>query len=52
LLRNTCKPVAGAAAENARDAGYIIDMAAACAGGREALRQRPCLTLAVSPVSP
>lgn len=52
MLRNTRKPVAGAAAENPRDAGYIIEMAAACAGGPEALRQRPCLTLAVSPVSP
>jgi trimethylamine---corrinoid protein Co-methyltransferase len=52
MLRNTRKPVAGAAAENPRDAGYIIEMAAACAGGAEALRQRPCLTLAVSPVSP
>ncbi len=52
LLRNTHKPVSGAAAENPRDAGYIIEMAAACAGGLEALRQRPSLTLAVSPVSP
>jgi trimethylamine--corrinoid protein Co-methyltransferase len=52
MLRNTRKPVAGAAAENPRDAGTIIEMAAACAGGMEALRRRPCLTLAVSPVSP
>lgn len=52
LLRNTSKPVAGAAAENPRDAKIIIEMAAACAGGPEALRRRPCLTLAVSPVSP
>ena len=48
MLRNTRKPVAGAAAENPRDARAIIAMAAACAGGAEALRQRPCLTLAVS----
>lgn len=52
MLRNTSKPVAGAAAENPRDAKNIIEMAAACAGGAEALRRRPCLTLAVSPVSP
>jgi trimethylamine---corrinoid protein Co-methyltransferase len=52
MLRNTRKPVAGAAAENPQDARIIIEMAAACAGGMEALRQRPCLTLAVSPVSP
>jgi trimethylamine---corrinoid protein Co-methyltransferase len=52
MLRNTRKPVAGAAAENPQDARAIIEMAAACAGGAEALRQRPCLTLAVSPVSP
>jgi len=52
MLRNTRKPVAGPGAENAKDANYIIEMAAACVGGREALRQRPCMTLAVSPVSP
>jgi len=52
MLRNTRKPVAGAAAENPQDARAIIEMAAVCAGGAEALRQRPCLTLAVSPVSP
>ena len=52
MLRNTRKPVAGAAAENPQDARAIIEMAAACAGGAEALRRRPCLTLAVSPVSP
>jgi trimethylamine--corrinoid protein Co-methyltransferase len=52
MLRNTRKPVAGAAAENPHDARAIIEMAAACAGGAEALRERPCLTLAVSPVSP
>ena len=52
LLRNTRKPVSGPAAENPDDARVIIEMAAACAGGMEALRQRPFLTLAVSPVSP
>ena len=52
MLRNTQKPVSGAAAENPHDAATIIEMAAACAGSAEALRERPCLTLAVSPVSP
>jgi trimethylamine---corrinoid protein Co-methyltransferase len=52
LLRNTSKPVSGAAAENPDDARVIIEMAAACAGGMDALRIRPFLTLAVSPVSP
>jgi trimethylamine--corrinoid protein Co-methyltransferase len=52
LLRNTRKPVSGPAAENPDDARAIIEMAAACAGGMEALRRRPSLTLAVSPVSP
>lgn len=52
MLRNTRKPVSGAAAENPDDARAIIELAAACAGGIDALRLRPCLTLAVSPVSP
>jgi trimethylamine---corrinoid protein Co-methyltransferase len=52
MLRNTRKPVSGAAAENPDDARAIVAMAAACAGGIEALRRRPCLTLSVSPVSP
>ena len=52
MLRNTRKPVSGAAAESPDDARVIIEMAAACAGGMDALRRRPSLTLAVSPVSP
>lgn len=52
MLRNTRKPVSGAAAESPEDARTIIEMAAVCAGGRDALRARPFLTLAVSPVSP
>ncbi|MGE5601887.1 MAG: trimethylamine methyltransferase family protein [Nitrososphaerales archaeon] len=52
MLHNTRKPVSGAAAENPDDAATIVEMAAACAGGLDALRKRPCLTLSVSPVSP
>ncbi|MCU0508453.1 MAG: trimethylamine methyltransferase family protein [Anaerolineae bacterium] len=52
MLRNTRKPVSGAAAESPDDARTIIEMAAACAGGLAALRERPFLTLSVSPVSP
>jgi trimethylamine---corrinoid protein Co-methyltransferase len=52
MLRNTRKPVSGAAAENPDDAAAIVEMAAACAGGMDALRRRPSLSLSVSPVSP
>ncbi len=52
MLRNTRKPVSSAAIDKPEDVHYVIDMAAACCGGREAFRQRPNMTISVSPVSP
>jgi trimethylamine---corrinoid protein Co-methyltransferase len=51
-LRNTRKPTASPAAENPDEVCYAVEMAAACAGGIEALRKGPNLIIAVSPVSP
>jgi len=39
-------------AENGKNANFVIDMAAAIAGGREKLRERPFLTLCMCPNSP
>ena len=52
MLRNTTKPVTAAAAENAQEVRYKIEMAAACCGGMEAYRKRPTMSVSVSPVSP
>lgn len=51
-LRNTRKPVSAAAAEKPEDVRYTVEMAAACCGGMEAFRQRPTISISVSPVSP
>ena len=51
-LRNSRKPTASPASENANEVRYSVEMAAACAGGLEALRKGPNLIIAVSPVSP
>jgi trimethylamine--corrinoid protein Co-methyltransferase len=52
MLRNTRKPVSAAAIDNPRDVPYLIEMAAACCGGRESFRQRPTMSISISPVSP
>ena len=39
-------------AENGKNADYVIDMAAAIAGGRDKLRERPFVTLCICPNSP
>ena len=39
-------------AENGKNANLVIDMAAAIAGGRDRLRERPILTLCICPNSP
>lgn len=39
-------------AENGKNANLVIDIAAAIAGGREKLRERPFLTLCICPNSP
>ena len=52
MLRNTRKPVSAAAIERPEDVPYVVEMAAACCGGMEAFRQRPTMSISVSPVSP
>jgi len=51
VFRNTAKH-AILDAENGKNANLVIDMAAAIAGGREKLRERPFLTLCICPTSP
>ncbi|GAB4544578.1 MAG: trimethylamine methyltransferase family protein [Anaerolineae bacterium] len=52
MLRNTRKPVSAAAVDKARDVPYLVEMAAACCGGLDTFRQRPNMSISVSPVSP
>jgi trimethylamine--corrinoid protein Co-methyltransferase len=52
MLRYTSKPVSSAAIDKPQDVGYVTEMAAACCGGMDAFRQKPNLTISVSPVSP
>jgi trimethylamine--corrinoid protein Co-methyltransferase len=52
MLRNTRKPFSSAAIDHPEDVPYVVEMAAACCGGREAYRQRPNMYISVSPVSP
>jgi trimethylamine--corrinoid protein Co-methyltransferase len=52
MLRNTRKPVSSAAIDKPEYVPYVVEMAAACCGGMEAFRQRPNITISVSPVSP
>jgi trimethylamine--corrinoid protein Co-methyltransferase len=52
LLRHTRKPVSSAAVEKPEQVPLVVEMAAACAGGMQAFRQRPTMSISVSPVSP
>ena len=52
MLRNTNKPVSSAAIDKAEDVAYVVEMAAACCGGVDAYREKPNITISVSPVSP
>ncbi|HSR34238.1 MAG TPA: trimethylamine methyltransferase family protein [Anaerolineae bacterium] len=52
MLRNTRKPLSSAAIDKPEDVPYVVEMAAACCGGLEAFRERPNMTISVSPVSP
>ena len=52
VLRNTRKPILSAGAESAADVRYMVAMAEACVGGRDAFRRCPTLSIMVSPVSP
>jgi trimethylamine--corrinoid protein Co-methyltransferase len=51
-LRNTRKPVSSAAIDKPEYVDYVVEMAVACCGGMEAYRERPSMTISVSPVSP
>ncbi|NOZ71752.1 MAG: trimethylamine--corrinoid methyltransferase, partial [Chloroflexi bacterium] len=45
-------PVSSAAIDKPRDVPYVVEMAAACCGGMEAFRERPNMSISISPVSP
>jgi trimethylamine--corrinoid protein Co-methyltransferase len=51
-LQNTSKHVQGVTVQSAEDAGVQIELAALAAGGREALRQRPLLSIISCPIAP
>jgi trimethylamine--corrinoid protein Co-methyltransferase len=51
-LQNTSKHVQGVTVQSAEDAGVQIELAALVAGGREALRSRPLLSIISCPVAP
>jgi trimethylamine--corrinoid protein Co-methyltransferase len=52
LLRHTRKPILAPPAENPDDVRYIVELAAACCGGMDKFRERPTISIMVSPVSP
>ncbi len=52
MLRHTHKPIAGAAVENPTEVRYMIELASACCGGKEAFRARPTIPILASPISP
>jgi trimethylamine--corrinoid protein Co-methyltransferase len=51
-LRNTRKPTSPAVPDKPEYVEYAVQMAAACCGGMEAYRERPSMSISVSPVSP
>jgi trimethylamine--corrinoid protein Co-methyltransferase len=51
-LQNTSKHVQGVTVQSAEDAGVQIELAALAAGGREALRRRPLLSIISCPIAP
>jgi trimethylamine--corrinoid protein Co-methyltransferase len=52
MLHHTRKPIAGAAVENPTDVRYMVALASACCGGKEAFRARPTIPILASPISP
>jgi trimethylamine:corrinoid methyltransferase-like protein len=52
MLHHTSKPIGGAAVENPTDVRYMIELASACCGGKEAFRARPTIPILASPISP
>lgn len=51
MFRNTTKPVR-VAVESGDEVRYVLEVAAAVHGGRDALRSRPQIQVSVSPLSP
>ena len=51
-LRHSRKPVMCAAVDKPEQVPFMVELAAACCGGLEQFRQRPTMSIAVSPVSP
>jgi trimethylamine--corrinoid protein Co-methyltransferase len=52
MLRHTRKPISSAPIEKPEHVPYVVDMAAACCGGMDVFRERPTMSISVSPVSP
>jgi trimethylamine--corrinoid protein Co-methyltransferase len=52
MLHHTRKPIAGAAVENPTEVRYIMELAFACCGGKEAFRAHPTVPIMASPISP
>ena len=52
MLHHTHKPIGGAAVENPTEVRYMIELASACCGGKEAFRARPTIPILASPISP
>jgi trimethylamine---corrinoid protein Co-methyltransferase len=52
MVRNTRKPVSSAAIEKPEHVPYIVEMAAACCGGKETFEKHPSMSISVSPISP
>jgi trimethylamine---corrinoid protein Co-methyltransferase len=52
LFRNTGKPVGTAPVDKPAYVSYLVEMAAACCGGKDMLMEKPWVFIPVSPVSP
>jgi trimethylamine--corrinoid protein Co-methyltransferase len=52
MLHHTHKPIAGAAVENPTEVRYMVELASACCGGKEAFRAHPTIPILASPISP
>lgn len=52
MLLNTSKPVSSAAIEKPEHVSFLVEMAAACSGGLQAFKQKPFMSISISPISP
>lgn len=52
MLLNTGKPVSSAAVEKPEHVPFLIEMAAACSGGLQSFKEKPFMSISVSPISP